>query len=58
VRALRRIETLTIEEGGRRELFERRLESLRQQLVALQLRIDDLEQGSGPSSAKRRTPLV
>jgi type IV secretion system protein TrbJ len=48
VQARRRIETLTIEEGGRRELFERRLESLRQQLVALQLRIDDLEQRLKP----------
>jgi chromosome segregation ATPase len=48
VQALRRIETLTIEEGGRRELFGRRLESLRQQLVALELRIDDLEQRLRP----------
>jgi hypothetical protein len=48
VQALRRIEALMIEEGGRRELLERRLESLRQQLVALQLRIDDLEQRLRP----------
>jgi chromosome segregation ATPase len=48
VQALRRIKALMIEEGGRRELLERRLESLRQQLVALQLRIDDLEQRLRP----------
>ena len=38
VQALRRIEALMTEEGGRRELLERRLDSLRQQLAALQLR--------------------
>ena len=48
VQALRRIEALMTEEGGRRELLERRLESLRQQLAALQLRIDDLEQRLRP----------
>jgi chromosome segregation ATPase len=48
VQALRRIEALVTEEGGRRELLERRLESLRQQLAALQLRIDDLEQRLRP----------
>ena len=36
------------EEGGRRELLERRVDSLRQQLAALQLRIDDLEQSLRP----------
>ena len=48
VQALGRIEALMTEEGGRRELLERRLESLRQQLAALQLRIDDLEQRLRP----------
>ena len=48
VQALRRIEALMTEEGGRRELLERRLDSLRQQLAALQLRIDDLEQRLRP----------
>jgi len=48
VQALRRIEALMTEEGVRRELLERRLESLRQQLAALQLRIDDLEQRLRP----------
>ena len=48
VLALRRIEALMTEEGGRHELLERRLESLKQQLAALQLRIDDLEQRLRP----------
>ena len=48
MQALRRIEALMTEEGGRRELLERRLDSLRQQLAALQLKIDDLEQRLRP----------
>ncbi len=48
VQALRRIEALMTEEVGPRELLERRLESLRQQLATLQLRIDDLEQRLRP----------
>ena len=48
VQALRRIEALMTEEAGPRELLERRLESFRQQLATLQLRIDDLEQRLRP----------
>ena len=48
VEGLRRIEALMTEEAGRREFLERRLESLRQQVANLQLRIDELEQRIRP----------
>jgi len=44
VQALRRIEGLLTDEIGRREILERGLEELKQQVAALQARIGELEQ--------------
>jgi len=44
LQALRRIETLLVDERGRREILERSLEELKRQVVALQARIQELEE--------------
>jgi chromosome segregation ATPase len=45
--ALRRIEAGLADERGRREILERDLAELKQRLVALQTRIEDIEQRLG-----------
>ena len=42
--ALRRIETLLVDERGKREILERSMDELKRQALALQARIDELEQ--------------
>ena len=42
--ALRRIETLLVDERGKREILEQSLDELKRQALALQARIDELEQ--------------
>jgi phage shock protein A len=44
LQALRRIETLLVDEKGRREVLERSVDELKQQVAALQTRIAELEQ--------------
>ena len=44
VQGLRRIETLLVDEQGRREILERSVEELKRHMAALQARIDELEQ--------------
>jgi len=44
LQALRRIEPLLVDERGRREILERSLEELKRQVVALQARIQELEE--------------
>ncbi len=41
---LRRIETLLVDERGKREILEQSVDELKRQAVALQARIDELEQ--------------
>ena len=41
---LRRIETLLVDERGKREILEQSLDELKRQALALQTRIDELEQ--------------
>ncbi|OLE39375.1 MAG: hypothetical protein AUG00_02310 [Candidatus Rokubacteria bacterium 13_1_20CM_2_70_7] len=44
VQALRRIEAMLADERGRRELLERSVETLKQQVAGLQARIEEIEQ--------------
>lgn len=47
--ALRRIEALLVDERARREILERDLASLKENLAVLRARIDELERRLGPS---------
>jgi chromosome segregation ATPase len=44
LQALRRIESLLVDEQGKREILERSVEELKRQVAALQARIEELEQ--------------
>lgn len=50
LQALRRIETLLVDERGRREVLERGLEELKRQVSALQVRMEELEERIRSSS--------
>jgi chromosome segregation ATPase len=48
IQALRRIELTQVDERGRREILQRDLEVLKQQVAGLQSRIEEIEERLGP----------